>query len=373
MMKRILATFALVALLPIASTAAVALDPAPSWEQWGPTLVQDFCERKPEHPQCATPTPTVAPTESPTAAPTPSPAPTAVPTATPAPSPSATPSAAPTPNPTATPVAMTQTIESQAWWKHVDEGGISVPDRVGQHIHVRAQFPTEGLVVTGVVNVPVTIIAHDLRGSLSWIRAQDEGDEFFRADIDLGPCSDCSTTITIPIDARELPTGRREIRISANNSDEDPDRAGDQRQFQSTGWQLCVRSCTESGISRSGPWTEARGWYTDHEYQNPMLASTIASVKAGATVSVRMRPGAGALPDHPTVFAGAFVDPDMHNGDPGIVIDPCPADSEPMGCSGPYSGTIRIPSGLAPGTHRLALLASDGQNAGVMQIFFVVP
>lgn len=255
----------------------------------------------------------------------------------------------------------TVTVEGQAWWR---KAGIVVPTAVGSHIHLRATVPADGVVVDGVIDVPVTVTLHDAAGVLSNLLYQDEGGTPRQFDLrpypPLGPCADCSATYIVPIDLSRFATGRRELRIRAEIDDEDPALAGDQRFFISWNAQVCVRSCSESGITRPANFTEARGWYTAHDYQNARLTSPVGDVRPGAAVDVKLAPGAGG---EPTVLAAAYLDPDMHGGSAGRVL---------LERSGPYTGAVTIPSDLGSGAHRLVLLASDGKNAGVLVVPFTV-
>jgi len=247
----------------------------------------------------------------------------------------------------------TITVESQAWWR---ADGITVPSHVGAHIHAKATLPADGHPVTGRLEIPVTITLHDARGSTNWFRIGTEAQELFQRDLSIGPCDDCAVLFTATIDLSGVPTGRHEFRLSANNPDEDPDQAGDQRMFQSTGYQICVRSCTPS-YRDAGVQIEARGWYTGVEYQNARLDTDPSSIRSGGLIDVRLGPGVGGAP---TRLAGVYIDPDFHAGRAGTVV---------REWTGAFSGSVRIPN-VAPGPHKLVLLSSDGQNAGVLAVQF---
>jgi hypothetical protein len=247
----------------------------------------------------------------------------------------------------------TITVESQAWWRRE---GITVPSQVGAHIHAKATLPADGHPVTGRLEIPVTITLHDARGSTNWFRIGTEAQQLYQRDLSIGPCHDCAVLFTATIDLSSVPTGRHELRISANNPDEDPDLAGAQRMFQSTGYQICVRSCTPS-YRDAGVQIEARGWYTGVEYQNARLDTDPASIRSGELIDVRLGPGVGGAP---TRFAGVYLDPDFHAGRSGTVV---------REWAGAFSGSVRIPS-VAPGPHKLVLVSSDGQNAGVLAVQF---
>jgi hypothetical protein len=219
------------------------------------------------------------------------------------------------------------------------------------------------------VTFPLRVTLHDQVGGTSWLRLQavtpsGSNVERYREDFVLAGCHDCFRDTSITVDTSGWPTGRHELRFTANVPDEQPGVSGAQRMFQSTGIQLCVRSCTPT--YRSGNFLEARGWYDNepqgdfHGYQNARLASALSSVRSGGAISVRLGPGSDGLP---TTGAGVYIDPDFHAGNPGIVV---------REWSGPFTGTVTLPS-LPSGTHRLVLLAHDGQNGGVLMVPFVVP
>ena len=253
--------------------------------------------------------------------------------------------------PTSTAAPPTVTLESQGWWRRA---GIVIPTAVGEHIHVRATVPADGVVIDGKVDVPVTVVAHDTTGRIDYVRVSDGSTVKQKWTINLGPCADCSWTGTVTVDFSTWGTGRREMRWTANI----PKNGEGARHYQSTGWQVCVRSCSPS--YRSGPWVEARGWYTGHGYANARLTSDLSTVRSGGTIKVKLAPGSGG---DPTRLAGVYIDPDFHNGSAGIVVKQTTAA---------FSGSVTLPI-LSSGAHRLVLLSSDGQNAGLQVIPFTVP
>lgn len=254
-------------------------------------------------------------------------------------------------------------MEAQAWWA---AEGFDIPNVVGHHVHAQVTYPTG--IVNGRVTFPVKLTLHDQVGTSSWLRMQavtpsGSNIERYMADLALGPCHDCTTTTNVTVDVTGWPTGRHELRFSLNVPDEQPDVSGPQRMFQSTGIQLCVRSCTPT--YRSGNFLEARGWYDDtpngveHGYQNARLTSSLSTVRSGGTIGVSLKPGADGLP---TVESGVYIDPSFHDANPGIVVGHW---------NGPYTGNVILPT-LPAGPHKLVLVTSDGQNAGVLSIPFEV-
>jgi hypothetical protein len=246
----------------------------------------------------------------------------------------------------------TQTSESQGWWRRA---GIVVPSQVGEHIHVQTTVPADGLIVNGTITVPYVIRAHNTTGRITSFRVSDGSTVKQTWSVSLGPCTDCSLTGTVSVNLGSWGTGRREMRWTANI----PNNAEGNRQFQSTGIQICVRACSPS--YRSGPYLEARGWYDDgHGYANARLTSNISTVKSGGTITVALKPGSDG---DPTRLAGVYIDPDFHAGSAGTVV---------RQWSAAFSGSVTLPT-LPSGSHRLVLLSSDGQNAGVLAIPFTVP
>jgi hypothetical protein len=246
----------------------------------------------------------------------------------------------------------TFTADSQAWWR---AAGIQIPNAVGEHVHVQVTIPADGVIVNGTIAVPVVVRAHDSTGRITSLRVSDGSSVKQTWPLSLGPCEDCTWTGTVNVNLTNWGTGRREMRWTANI----PANSTGDRQYQSTGYQVCVRSCTPT--YRSGPFTEARGWYADgHDYANARLTSAVSTVKSGGTIRVALKPGSGG---NPTKLAGVYIDPDFHNGSAGIVV---------MQRTSAYEGNVTLPV-LPSGTHRLVLLSSDGQNAGVLAIPFVVP
>ena len=248
--------------------------------------------------------------------------------------------------------ASTFTGETQAWWRLA---GISIPSQVGAHIHLQATVPASGVIVNGRVSVPVTIKAHDQIGKITSFRVSDGSTVKQSWAISLGPCVDCSYSTTVTVDFSTWGTGRREMRWTANI----PKNSEGNRQYNSTGWQVCVRSCTPS--YRSGWYTEARGWYDDgHDYANARLTTDPSLIGSGRTIGVALKPGSGGSP---TKLAGIYIDPDFHAGSAGTTV---------LSRAGAFTGSVRLPV-LPSGSHRLVLLSSDGQNAGVLAIPFDVP
>jgi hypothetical protein len=247
-------------------------------------------------------------------------------------------------------------LESQAWWS---PSGISVPASVGRHIHLGTCFPVDQ-VIDGTLTLPVHVIIHVQTQPalvLARLRAMTETTVLYNVTkplaIPLNAAGNGAADFTVSINLSGVPTGRHEIRLSAfvNNGD------GTQ-QYNSTGWQVCVRAC--SPTYRSGQFVEARGYYTGRGYAVARLTSAFSTVRSGGTISVALKPGSSGLP---TTFSGVYLDPNFHAGDAGITVATWTAA---------HTGQVRLPV-LASGPHRLVLLSSDGKEAGVQVVWFTVP
>ena len=248
----------------------------------------------------------------------------------------------------------TVNLSSQAWW---NAAGIVIPSAVGKHVHLDATVPADGYPIDGLVTITGTVTLHGQIGATdqtSWLRAGDEDVLLAQQTFVLGPCADCSAPFSLTLDLGKLATGRHELRISANI----PNNAEGHRQFQSTGWQVCVRSCTPT-YRPAAPVNIARGWYSGHGYQNAQLTGALTTIRPGGTINVKLGPGSGGLA---TKLAGVFIDPAFHSGLAGIVVHQW---------AGAFSGSVTLPV-LSPGSHKLVLLSSDGQDAGVLAIPFEV-
>ncbi len=241
-------------------------------------------------------------------------------------------------------------LESQAWW---DSAGLVIPTSVGHHIHVGMCWPVNpdgsDALVDGVLHLDVRVLLHDQIGRTNYLRFQDAGGSAsIKFPLTIGP-ADVTAWVPVDLDLGLWGTGRRETHVTANIQN----NADGKRQFNSTGWQLCVRSCTPT--YRTPPWTEARGWYEGHDYQNARFFSLLPVAPVSGLWKFRVQllqlgPG------------GVFLDPNFHAGSEGTRV-----------AAAGYYGDVTVDTRLlANGTHRLVLVASDGKSAGVQVVTFVV-
>lgn len=251
----------------------------------------------------------------------------------------------------------TYRVSSQAWWSRE---GLDIPARVGSHIHLDATLPA-GVVTGSALDIPVTITLHDMPGRVTWVRACRQSSNCQRWDVSLGPCADCSLPLTLRYTGfGGWPIGTDELRLSANVADAEPTRSGSQRQFQSTGWPVSRNAATP--VQRSSVYYEARGWYAEgHGYANARIRTKPWDLRPGAVVRFRAAPGSEGDPTREWLVT---LDPDFHHGDAGRVLR--------SGTAACTDCTVTLPADLAPGTHRLVVVSSDGQNAGVLAMPFEV-
>ena len=227
--------------------------------------------------------------------------------------------------------------ESQAWWTAVDAADSSAEDN--GHVHLATCFP-HAQTITGVseITFPIRVIMHHNPGHISRVRVQMEPDDSETVDVDWScpPTQTCTfwTEVTIPLSGV---TGSREFRFSAF-----VDHTNGARQYESTGWQACIRNCDDP--SRDGPWIEARGWYTDTGYENVRVLSPYPWEGADRwQPTVQLKPGSGGID---MTHWSIHVDPMFHVFDPGIVLASGLGETD----------RFALDTGeLSPGWHRLVL------------------
>lgn len=252
-------------------------------------------------------------------------------------------------------------IEAQAWWK---ESGEAAP---GRHAHIGTCFPTD--VVTGIVTFPIKVMWHaqPLGATATRIRIQDGSTTIWSKTSGLpavGGVADVALTVNASIDTNKLATGRHELRFGSYVRQPDGNV-----QLVSTGWQLCVRSCSPRQVRSADHWTEARGWYTGAVgYQNARFLSPLptASVSGIWRPTIQCAAPSGGTPS----MCEAYLDPNFHHGSSGTLL---------YHANGAAKTTLAIDtSKLAPGTHKL-VIRTDAQSAnprgvdsGVMVVSFTV-
>jgi hypothetical protein len=234
---------------------------------------------------------------------------------------------------------------------------MDIPAVVGHHVHLDVCWPRYGTILDGRWDLPVRIELHEvpIDATAVYLRAQAYSTTEYTRRADLVVPLDGQRNgvreFVLPLDLSSWPTGSSEFRFSYQveyTVDEE-----ERQQRNSTGFQACIRSCVNP--DRALPWYEARGWYIDRGYQVARLLSDPSCIRPSGVCRVSMKPGSGGLA---TVEHVATVNPGFHGGNGGTVLRQGP---------GAFTGDITLPANLAPGS-RLVLVASDGENAGVLTV-----
>ena len=245
-------------------------------------------------------------------------------------------------------------LETQAWWEST---GLSIPDKVGRHIHVGTCFPvgidgSDNVTITGPIGLDVRLMLHNSNGPTSWLRWQVEDSTIQRKTIVIPAVADTTVWTTLALDTANVSPGRHDVRISLNI----PLNSEGNRQFNSGSFQLCFQTCSPS--YRIGQYVGGRGWYTGHDYARVRFTSKlpVAPVSGNWTINFLLEASQGG---------GVYIDPDFHLGSAGITV---------MTASSPVlAGSVTIDTAiLSNGSHRLVLVSHDGFNGGVLVIPFTV-
>ncbi len=258
-------------------------------------------------------------------------------------------------------------MESQSWWTQTGEG---FP---GRHIHTGACIPWL-TPVDGVVQFHVRNLLHNIPGTVMLFRLQiwnNGPDPTYALPLSRScPTNDCTFWDSFQIDYSTRLAGRWEHRFTHNIQV----NAFGKRQFTTTRWHICVRTCvggTSDDYTRA---VGAAGWYEGLDYANAYVdPDDYARLRAGVPpglhrIKIRFDPGSGSL----------TVDPDAHAGNPGIVQRRA-ADGLPLGGLLPVTTgnawfeAIIDTTGLSPGMHKLALRGSSANLAGRQEGVLVVP
>lgn len=269
-------------------------------------------------------------------------------------------------------------VAAQEWWE-ADEFGLSGFD--AGHIHVEACVPVNQQVVGGTLKFGLKLMLHDINGGgVNSLQVRID-DSTFLLKTTLSPYMNTEGTRFVSISANTALFGNdglHQIRIlatgSSGQSPADPDD-------EALKHRAVIRADVnlQNGKPESDGVTSLRdldscGWYTGVEYACVQMLTNVSSTPIGSakTFSVKWRRQGTSLN---MVRRFASVDPDFHNGDPGIVLV-----NQAMN-AGSFTGTVRVDPialGLTPGVHRLFLRsdvknsAGDNINAGALVIPFTV-
>jgi hypothetical protein len=261
-------------------------------------------------------------------------------------------------------------LESQAWW-------ITTPGQSGTdhgHVHVGTCFPYMQT-LSGVVEFDVRVILHNNPGRLYRLMIQAKHPRLIAGaypvllnlKTDFTCPTTCETWYHVALDTRILENdGRMEFRFRPHILQPDG-----QHMRASSGWDAIVKNGKPvDNYPPAGPFTEARGWYTDAGYTNARLNSPLPLTPVSGIVNfdVALIPGVDGLPvTHHTVT----LDPNFHAVPvvPGIVL---------KDGLGEFRGVISIDTRqLTNGAHRLVLRAEadnprGSTNGGVLVVPFTV-
>jgi hypothetical protein len=263
-------------------------------------------------------------------------------------------------------------IEEQGWWQ--DSTGEAFP---GRHVHVGTCWPVGA--ITGTFSTTLRVILH----------AQPSGAKITGARISecgtSGSCSgnpwpnsgsplpkwnpidsngDMVQMVPMSFNTTGWSTGGHEMRLAVF-----VDQPSGAKQFVSGGWPLFVGQV----IPFSRGYVESRGWYTKFEYINARYHSGLAALLNPVPETWRPVVECARPSGHAAITsASAHVDPNMHEGNKGIIY--------PFATSGKVTLSINT-TGLAQGIHRLVIVCgakanlssiANGTDSGVMNIPFKV-
>jgi hypothetical protein len=248
-------------------------------------------------------------------------------------------------------------LESQSWWS---DSRVPFP---GAHIHLGTCFPLTQ-VVTGTVPFEVMGMLHNQPGTVNILRLQvwNNGSQPKYQQTVNWSCAtnDCTRIFPFSLNTTGFAAGRYEVRMTLNV----PKTPTGKRQYESTRWDICIRSCTPrvSGQNRMG----AAGWYTNSDYANVAINDVdglrlMYGGPVSGTTTFRVK---GDKP-----LLNVAIDARAHGMDPGMVIY--------QGAGANAWRTITLDTTLlANGPHRLFIRTdhkiADGTSSGVFVLPFTV-
>jgi hypothetical protein len=158
-------------------------------------------------------------------------------------------------------------LESQGWWPNGAHAGNPKPDAENtgrsEHIHIAICLPYD-IPVSGTVRLDAVLQIHETAGArVRTVRIQDRSDTLLSQQIGaLTTCigTQCQFIHTWHFDTDMVTeSGRHEMRFHA-----DLERADGARHLATTGWHMCIRSCSPN-ISQAVhyPETEARSNWSE--------------------------------------------------------------------------------------------------------------
>lgn len=221
-----------------------------------------------------------------------------------------------------------------------------------EHMHTRVlNHPVDG---RPIPRAPYTFKlvnqVHDMPGTATSIRVSDGSTVKKTVSINLpGPTN--VQNMDFVVDFSSWAVGRHELRWTLNRPRK-TDSSGRllwPRLYNSTGWMVCIESCTPNLTSGRGsfpdaPFIEARGWQAD--YANVRILTAAKNLIPGAKFWVQAA--------NTATTGECYADPNFHAGDRGTSL-------------GRFSRTktqLTIPLG----TTKLVCQANQGTRSGVLAI-----
>lgn len=250
-------------------------------------------------------------------------------------------------------------LEVQAWWE-----GANTPDGMA-HLHAGTCFPL-GQRIHGRVHFDVRVIMHNNPGHLFSLSAGVFGGQDNYLNVDKRCSGTCTWWFHTWVNTKSTLDGWHEFRFKPRVRFDNG-----KRMLTSTGWPAYIDNGARVGDEnrRSIGALVGRGWYEGHGYQNPQFENARAALRGAQSgvwrPAVRLDRGAqGFTPTR----VGAYVDPDFHTGDPGMVV---------LVRRQAYRGDLAIDTTqLMNGWHKLVLKVTANhngkKNTGVEAIYFRV-
>lgn len=273
-------------------------------------------------------------------------------------------------------------LEAQMWWDEAK--ALSLPERVGEHVHVGTCWPSKGspATITGALRLDVRVLAHAGTSSSSRVCIQD----FYYsntgkcATVPVGP-GDGEAWVPFDLnmaDKVQWPgTGQRLIRLFA----EQPATASRPKLIATGGYVLCIRSCSPQHESPFYNFTLVNTTADSYNepstyafFRSPLPVAPVRGLWRFTVLAYQQEAYGGREANENSQANRIFIDPDFHNGSAGTPVQPVPSP-----------GVVQLPPGypvvrevavdtrtLSNGQHRLVFLASSTRYAGVMQVNFTV-
>ncbi len=250
-------------------------------------------------------------------------------------------------------------LEVQAWWS-----GPNTPNGRA-HLHAGTCFPL-GQRVHGVLRFEVRVVMHNNPGHLFSLSTGAFGGRDRYLKLDKRCATTCTWWFTRYVNTETTLDGWHEFRFKPRVR-----LSNGKRMMTSSGWPAYIDNGVRVGDENrhSIGALVARGWYEGHGYQNPQFENARSAMGNPISgiwrPSIRLDRGAGGY--RPT-RVGAYIDPDFHSGDRGLVI---------LSRTRAYRGELSIDTrNLSNGWHRLALRVSarhnSRENSGIEVIYFNV-